>query len=248
LLGYSWHPTTNGAHNMNDPYEDDMKALHEKMKQERLAQSYDQQLKDHIAELEDQLETAKSAYSDLLVNSMNLAGQDRVRIKALETDIIKIEKVSDFNADRVKELKKKNERLAQSDFLCDDCSGYFPASLLSTRGPSNLKARQCPACRNYNQACDVIRDLTEQLDKLKSELSHENDLFLEMRQHKESLETDIIKIEKVSDFNADRVKELEKGTALACQLYGHTNFDVEYDGFTFLRCSVCGVNKDDQND
>jgi hypothetical protein len=49
-------------------------------------------------------------------------------------------------------------------------------------------------------------------------------------------------------FLLKRIKELEKGKALACQLYGHTNFDVEYDGTTFLRCSVCGENKDDQNE
>jgi hypothetical protein len=72
---------------MNDPYEDDMKAFHEKVKQERLAQSYDQQLQDHIVELEAKYETAKSAYSDLLVNSMNEAGQSRVRIKELEAQL-----------------------------------------------------------------------------------------------------------------------------------------------------------------
>jgi hypothetical protein len=45
-----------------------------------------------------------------------------------------------------------------------------------------------------------------------------------------------------------RMEAFEQGVKLACNLYGHTNFDVEYDGFTFLRCSVCGENKDDQNE
>jgi hypothetical protein len=93
----------------------------------------------------------------------------------------------------------------------------------------------------YNADCISESEIDETLRLSAIALREQADLIRQ-------LETDIIKIEKVSDFNADRVNELEKGTALACQLYGHTNFDVEYDGFTFLRCSVCGVNKDDQND
>jgi hypothetical protein len=42
---------------------------------------------DLIKELEAKYETAKSAYSDLLVNSMNEAGQDRVRIQKLEAQL-----------------------------------------------------------------------------------------------------------------------------------------------------------------
>jgi hypothetical protein len=43
-----------------------------------------------------------------------------------------------------------------------------------------------------------------------------------------------------------RVDELEQCTRLACNLYGHTNLENEYEGSTFLRCGVCGKNFDDQ--
>jgi hypothetical protein len=37
---------------VSNPYEDDMKEFHEKLKQERLYQSYEQQMKDRIKQLE----------------------------------------------------------------------------------------------------------------------------------------------------------------------------------------------------
>ena len=54
--------------------------------------------------------------------------------------------------------------------------------------------------------------------------------------------------EKTLAKTEKRIAELEQRTKLACNLYGHSNFDVEYDGVTFLRCSVCGVNLEDQNE
>jgi hypothetical protein len=50
---------------------------------------------------------------------------------------------------------------------------------------------------------------------------------------------------RINDFRK-RVDELEQCTRLACNLYGHTNLENEYEGSTFLRCGVCGKNFDDQ--